>query len=177
MRPFSFTLNEKGLLDVDSIPAITASAIQTRPFSRGDVLIKSNDPKERGIVNPNYYSDYRDIEAMAGGMATIRKIVNQDVTARFIEEEIEPGPDLSGPEQLEPYLRSTSGTVYHPVGTCRMGSDADAVLDPQLRVRGVDGLRVVDASIMPVITSGNTNAPAIMIGEKGSDLILAGLNA
>jgi choline dehydrogenase len=93
--------------------------------------------------------------------------------AELIEQELEPGIDQSTDEAIETYLRNSAATVYHPAGTCRMGSDTEAVTDPRLRVNGVRNLRVADASIMPVITSGNTNAPAIMIGEKASDLILS----
>ena len=99
--------------------------------------------------------------------------MEQPAIARHVVEELEPGPSVTTKNELGKYLRETAATVYHPVGTCRMGSDDAAVLDPQLRVRGVDGLRVIDASVMPKIISGNTNAPSIMIGEKGSDLVLA----
>jgi choline dehydrogenase len=172
MRPMSFTIGQNGAPQIDPIPAITASAIQTRPFTRGEYRISSADPRERGNIDINYLSDYRDIEVLAKGMKRIRQIMGQAAIRQYVAEEVEPGAGADSIDVLERYLRSTSGTVYHPAGTCRMGADDRAVLDPRLRVRGVHGLRVVDASIMPVITSGNTNAPVIMIGEKAADLIL-----
>jgi choline dehydrogenase-like flavoprotein len=172
MRPLSFHVRESGEVVIDEVPAITSSVIQTRPFSRGEFRITSADPAQRGEIHINYLSDSRDVETLIKGMEHIRKIMSQPVIADLVEEEIEPGIQSNSLEQLGHYLRSTAGTVYHPAGTCRMGVDPGAVVDPDLKVNGVSGLRVVDASIMPVITSGNTNAPSIMIGEKGSDLLL-----
>lgn len=173
MRPFSIRQTEDGMVEVDSYPGINASAIQTRPFSRGTILITSNTPGERGETHPNYLSDERDVDALVGGIKHIRGIMTQPEMAGIVTEEMEPGPALTDPKELADYVRSSATTVYHPAGTCRMGSDEHSVVDPQLRVRGVNGLRVIDASIMPVISSGNTNAPSIMIGEKGADMILA----
>jgi len=173
MRPLSFHVIESGEVVIDDIPAITASAIQTRPFSRGEYLISSADYRERGEIDIRYLSDDRDVKALLSGMNHIRNIMQRPEMATIIDSEYEPGSKITDAEALEKYLRASAGTVYHPAGTCRMGVDDEAVLDPQLRVRGVDGLRVIDASVMPVITSGNTNAPAIMIGEKGADLVLA----
>lgn len=170
MRPFSFGMTQAGP-GIDSWPGMTVSAIQTRPFSRGEVKITSADPAIRAQVDMNYLSDYRDIEALSSGIRQIREIMQEPEIAQHLVEELEPGPDATSDTALEKHLRETASTVYHPAGTCRMGGDELAVLDPQLRVRGVGGLRVVDCSVMPVITSGNTNAPAIMIGEKGADLI------
>jgi choline dehydrogenase len=158
---------------IDAFPGLTVSAIQTRPFSRGEVRISSPDPRERGTIDANYLSDPRDIEVLTRGTERIREIMQQPAIAKRVVAEVEPGPDVRSPEALERHLREDCQTVYHPVGTCRMGSDPDAVLDPQLRVRGVRGLRVIDASVMPVICSGNTVAASMMIGEKGADLTLA----
>jgi choline dehydrogenase len=99
--------------------------------------------------------------------------MRQPAIAPLVTGELEPGLATTSPKDIEAYLRNAGSTVYHPVGTCRMGSDERAVLDPRLRVRGIDGLRVIDASVMPKIISGNTNAPSIMIGEKGAELVLA----
>ncbi len=173
MRPFSFTLSADGEAVVDSFPGITVSAINTRPSSRGEVKIQSANPRERARIHTNYLSDHRDIELLTAGMRRVREIMKQTAIARRIVSELEPGPACTAADDLEKYLRATTSTVYHPVGTCRMGTDEAAVLDPQLRLRGVDGLRVIDASIMPTITSANPNAPCIMIGEKGADLVLA----
>ncbi len=170
MRPFSFGITAAGP-GIDPWPGMTVSAIQTRPFSRGEVKITSADPGVRAEVNMNYLSDHRDIEALSSGMRRIREIMQEPVIAQHVTEELEPGPDATSDVALEKHLRNTASTVYHPAGTCRMGADEHAVLDPHLRVRGTDGLRVIDCSVMPVITSGNTNAPTIMIGEKGADLI------
>ncbi|PKP72055.1 MAG: choline dehydrogenase [Alphaproteobacteria bacterium HGW-Alphaproteobacteria-5] len=171
MRPFSFGMKANGVIGIDDFPGMTVSAIQTRPFSRGAVRIESADPRVRAKIHIDYLSDERDVATLSKGMAHIREIMTQPEIARHVVEEVEPGADQSSRAALEHHLRTTASTVYHPVGTCRMGADAGAVLDPELRVRGAEGLRVIDASIMPVITSGNTNAPAIMIGEKGADMV------
>ncbi len=176
MRPFSIHQTEDGLVEIDHFPGINASAIQTRPFSRGTMLITSNNLGERGETHPNYLSDERDVEAIVGGINHIRNIMKQPALANVVSEELEPGPDVTDPKALADYVRASATTVYHPAGTCRMGSDERSVVDPQLKVRGVQGLRVIDASVMPVISSGNTNAPSIMIGEKGADMILADRN-
>jgi len=173
MRPFTFTILPSGAPKIDDFPGMTVSAIQTHPYSRGEVRIGSRDPHEDGTIDANYLSDPRDIAILARGLARIRGIMRQPAIADRVVEEVEPGADVTSPEALEHHLRTECQTVYHPVGTCRMGADADAVLDPALRVRGVQGLRVIDASVMPVISSGNTVAPAMMIGEKGADLTLA----
>lgn len=173
MRPLSFHVDPKGKVMIDRFAAITASAIQTRPFSRGQVRIDSANPAARAAVDARYFNDERDVDVLLAGMGKIRDIMCQSSIAPRIDREIEPGTAQAGREHLKQYLRATSGTVYHPAGTCRMGSDEGAVVDSQLRVRAIQGLRVADASIMPVITSGNTNAPTIMIGEKAADLVLA----
>ncbi len=172
MRPFSFSMSPAGAILLHDFPGMAVSAIQTRPYSRGQVRITSPDPKERGTIDANYLSDPRDVQVLTRGMQRIREIMQQPAIAERVVEEVEPGPGTTSPEDFEQYLRSHCETVYHPVGTCRMGSDADAPLDPQLRVRGLRGLRVIDASVMPTICSGNTVAAAMMIGEKGADLVL-----
>jgi len=173
MRPFSFHIEPTGAVAVDSSPGITVSAINVQPFSRGEVKITSADPAARASVFTNYLSDDRDIETLTNGIAKLREIMRQPAIEPLITKELEPGPATTSPQDIEAYLRRAASTVYHPVGTCRMGSDQRAVLDPRLRVCGVDGLRVIDASVMPKIISGNTNAPSIMIGEKGAELVLA----
>jgi len=174
MRPFSFGIGEDGGVGLDPFPGMTASAIQTRPFSRGTVRISTNDPMKRPRIDTKYLGDARDVDVLVAGMKRIREIMAQDAIASLVEAEVQPGPTAADDEALTRHLRTTASTVYHPVGTCRMGGNADSVVDPALRVRGVDGLRVADGSIMPVITSGNTNAPCIMIGEKAADLVLGG---
>ena len=173
MRPFSFHIAAGGAVAIDASPGITVSAINVQPFSRGEVKIASSDPCKRAEVHTNYLSDHRDIETLTNGIAKLREVMRQPSIAKITTGELEPGLAASSPQEIEAYLRKAAATVYHPVGTCRMGSDDRAVVDPSLRVRGLDGLRVIDASIMPKIISGNTNAPALMIGEKGADLVLA----
>lgn len=173
MRPFSFHIAANGEVKIDAFPGITVSAINVQPFSRGEVKIVSADPSERAEVHPNYLSDQRDIDTLSNGIARLREVMKQPAIASLVTKELEPGFAVTAAQDVEAYLRQAAATVYHPVGTCRMGSDDRAVVDPRLRVRGVEGLRVIDASIMPKIISGNTNAPSIMIGDKGADLVLA----
>jgi choline dehydrogenase-like flavoprotein len=113
-----------------------------------------------------------DLEAMLKGLKLARRILAAPAFDKWRGRELTPGPGVQSDDQLRQFIRESSATVFHPVGTCSMGNDAAAVVDPQLRVRGVQGLRVVDASIMPVIVGGNTNAPVIMIAEKAADMIL-----
>ena len=173
MRPYSASVKEDGNLALDDFPSMTVSAIQARPYSRGTVLIQNDDPMKRPEVNTNYLSDPRDVTAISRGIARVRSIVSQPVSADLVAEEVEPGVDVTSDEAIEAYLRKSFATVYHPVGTCKMGTDDMAVVDPELKLIGLKGLRVADASIMPVISSGNTNAPSIMIGEKAADMIRA----
>jgi choline dehydrogenase len=173
MRPYTFHALPGGAIEIDETPGITASAALLHPHSRGCVRIGSPDPRVRGLVDANYLSDDRDLQMLATGIDKVRAILKQEAIAGLIQDELEPGPGTGDPQALTDYLRRSAATIYHPVGTCRMGSDAHAVVDPRLRLRGVAGLRVIDASVMPAIISGNTNAPTIMIGEKGADMVLA----
>jgi len=173
MRPLSFGIDAEGAAGIDPFPGLMVSAIAARPSSRGRVWIDSGDPLARPKVDMNYLSDDRDVAVLTAGIRTVRDIVRQSPIADIIQAELEPGPGITTDDQLEQYLRASVSTVYHPVGTCRMGSDAGSVVDPSLRVRGVRGLRVADASVMPTITSGNTNAPTFVIAEKGAELIAA----
>jgi len=173
MRPYTMGHDNRGRPVPDRFPAITLAALQTRPFSRGNVRIQSNDPTHRARVDMNYFSDPRDIEIMAGGVRQIRQIATMPALREIVTGELAPSLGVTSDADLEAYLRANANTIAHPVGTVRMGSDDAAPLTPRLQVRGVDGLRVADASVMPQITSGNTNAPTIMIGEKAADLIHA----
>jgi choline dehydrogenase len=143
-----------------------------RPESRGTVLAKSADPLEPPAIRPNYLSTARDCEILVAGMKITRRLVEQEPLCQYAARVHEPAKLPARDDEWLLYLRERGGISYHPVGTCRMGSDERAIVDERLRVRGVGGLRVVDASIMPTLVSGNTNAPTIMIGEKGADLIL-----
>lgn len=173
MRPFSWSLGSHGIPELDPYPGMMASAINTQPYSRGQVAITSDDPSERAQVDTNYLSDDRDIEVITIGMRRVREIMTQSAIADRVVAEIDPGENVVDDDALDEYLRASAATVYHPAGTCRMGSDAASVVDPELRVRGLDNLRVIDNSVMPTVTSGNTMAPAFLIGEKGADLILS----
>lgn len=144
------------------------------PFSRGSVRLKSADPLAPAAIHPNYYDDPRDIDILARGAERVRDMVRQPAMAAVLGREIQPVGPIRNRADIEADIRATTVTHYHAGGTCRMGTDDNSVVDPQLRVRGVDGLRVADASIMPVMVNGNTYAAALMIGEKAADLIRAG---
>ncbi|NMG20417.1 GMC family oxidoreductase [Brasilonema bromeliae] len=154
-------------------PGFAATACVTNPQSRGSVSLRSASPNDSPIIRMNYLQSESDVQKLVAGIKIIRQLFNSSVFDEFRGEEAAPSADVTSDEALRAYIRETCDTVYHPVGTCKMGTDADSVVDPELRVHGVDGLRVVDASIMPSITTGNTNAPTIMIGEKAADLIKA----
>lgn len=152
--------------------AITASVCQLRPESRGSIQIKSPDPLLHPAIVPNYLSTELDCQTAIESIRHTRQVMNTEAMRGHIMEEYLPDPKAVSDDELLDQARNISNTIYHPVGTCRMGADAQSVLDPQLRVRGVAGLRVVDASVMPEIVSGNTNAPTIMIAECAADMIL-----
>ena len=153
-------------------PAITASVCNLRPQSRGSVTIRSADPADEPMIQPNYLSTPGDRMVAANSLRLTRRIMAQAPLAPFTPQEYLPGVEFNSDDDLANKAGDIGTTIFHPVGTARMGSDADAVVDDQLRVHGIDGLRVVDASIMPTITSGNTNSPTVMIAEKGADMIL-----
>jgi choline dehydrogenase len=142
-----------------------------RPQSRGSVRIVSRDPRAAPSIQPNYLAAAYDRRMMVEGAKLARRIAATPALAPYVMEEYRPGAAVAGDAQILEAVRNSGSSGYHPVGTCRMGNDAGAVVDPQLRVRGVEGLRVVDASVMPLLVSGNTNAATLMIAEKGADLI------
>jgi choline dehydrogenase len=153
-------------------PAITPSVCNLRPSSRGHVRIKSADPEAAPAISLNYLSTEEDRRVAVDSVFWTRKIMAAPALARFRPEEIQPGAAINDPAALAQSAGNLGTTIFHPVGTCRMGGDG-AVVDDRLNLRGVCGLRVIDASIMPRITSGNTNAPTVMIAEKGADFIAA----
>jgi choline dehydrogenase-like flavoprotein len=145
-----------------------------RPKSRGRVRAKSADAMQQAEFDGGFLSAQEDVDTLVRGLKLARRILRMPSLSKVIAEELYPGPNEHMPDaELEQFVRQYAKTVYHPVGTCRMGTDAMAVVDPQLRVRGVGRLRVCDASVMPTICSGNTNAPTIMIAERGAELMLA----
>ncbi|WP_213738066.1 choline dehydrogenase [Bradyrhizobium sp. dw_411] len=150
----------------------SASVCQLRPESRGSLRIKSADPAMPPAIRINYLATETDRTAFVEGMKILRKILAAPALKPFVTEEVEPGPKVTSDEDILNFCRQRGSTVYHPTSTCRMGNDPLAVVDQRLRVRGIEGLRVVDASVMPDLMSGNTNAPTIMIAEKASDMIL-----
>lgn len=158
-------------------PTFGISPVHLRPAGRGTVRLKSGDPLVQPEIRFNFlYSEY-DIRAVLAGIRVARRIASQNALRDLIVEELLPGPAATTDEQLADDVRNRGVATLHPVGTCAMGHGPDAVVDPRLRVRGIAGLRVVDASIMPSIVAGNTNAPTIMIAEKASDMILADVRA
>jgi choline dehydrogenase len=151
--------------------AVTPSVCNLQPTSRGHVRIKNPDPAAHPAIRPNYLATDEDLAAAVAGVRFTRRIMAAQALARFEPEEWKPGPELTSDDDLKRVAGALGTTIFHPVGTCRMGPDALAVVDDRLRVHGVEGLRVIDASIMPRIVSGNTNAPTVMIAEKGADFI------
>jgi choline dehydrogenase len=174
MRPFSM-YSSAGMFKADQAPAVTASCGVLQPFSVGSITLRSANPYEAPRMQANYLTDPRDVTPLLVGLRLIRKIFSQSPFAQRNRGELMPGSQHVSDEQLIDYIRAQAQSMYHPVGTCKMGVDAQAVVDPHLRVRGLGGLRVVDAAIIPKVTSGNTNAPVIMIAEKASKLILSGV--
>ncbi|MCR6032260.1 choline dehydrogenase [Nocardioides sp. zg-579] len=157
--------------EVSPLPALTVLTTLIYPRSRGTLRLASADPTAAPLIDPQYLAESADLDLLTEGSETVREIMGASAFGGAIKDEIHPGRNLRGSELRQAILnRATS--VYHGVGTCRMGVDELAVVTPDLKVRGVEGLRVADASIMPSITGGNTNAPAIMIGERGADLVL-----
>jgi choline dehydrogenase len=155
-----------------AFPGFMTSVCQLRPESRGFVRIKSNDPRMPPAIQPRYLSARADCDTVVAGMKAMRRIMNEPAMRRYIAEERAPGAQCVADADLLAFARDTGTTVYHPTSTCRMGGDPLAVVDERLRVRGFEHLRVIDASIMPTVVSGNTNAAAVMIGEKGADMVL-----
>jgi choline dehydrogenase len=153
-------------------PGVTGVCTLLRPESRGHVRIKSADPRQAPAIQPNFLGTQKDRDTILMGVKAQREIFRSPAMAKHIAEEIEPGAACTNDDELLDFVRRRGSTTYHPVATCRMGQDAKAVVDERLRVRGIGRLRVIDASIMPAVVSGNTNAATIMIAEKGADMVL-----
>ena len=149
------------------------TAVVLRPESRGQLALASSDPHAPIRIEPNFFSRDKDLKVIRDGMRMAREVFAQSPLKRFGGSESAPGKEKLGDAELDAYIRATATTVYHPLGTCKMGSarDESAVVDPELKLKGIDGLRVVDASVMPDLVGGNINAPVIMIAEKAADVI------
>lgn len=175
--PLSYTRAPAGkrpLLSPDPFPGFLLGTNPCKPTSRGFVRLRSADPLAPPEIQPNYLDTEEDREITVVGVKLARRLAETPALSAVIEAEIEPGPGVVSEAELHDFVRDHAWSVFHACGTCRMGTDADAsVVDPRLRVHGVTGLRVADASIFPSITTGNTNAPAIMVGEKAADILLA----
>jgi choline dehydrogenase len=167
--PGSFKDGQIGQLENE--PGLTGGPWQMRPLSRGYVEAKSNRPGDMPAINPRYLAEDADRRAIVGGLKFVRQLFAAPSLAKYVVREKVPGPDVQRDEELLDYARQNGVTVYHASCSCMMGDHAMAVVDSELRVHGLDGLRVIDASVMPAVTSTNTNAPTIMIAEKGAVLI------
>ncbi len=167
--PASYDPAKFGALERED--GMTVAVCPVRPDSRGTIMARSADPATAPVITPNYLSDANDQRVLLAGIRFAREIFAASAISRFSVVETLPGPDVQSDAGLIDYARNFGNTIYHPVGTCRMGQGPSAVVDDRLRVHGIGGLRVVDASIMPTLTTGNTNAPTIMIGEKGAAMI------
>ncbi|HEY9642800.1 MAG TPA: GMC oxidoreductase [Coleofasciculaceae cyanobacterium] len=143
------------------------------PRNIGRVSLRSPDPNDPPMIQLNYLENQSDVKRLVDTLKLIRQIFQSSAFDEFRGREVAPGADVQSDADIAAYIRQTCGTVFHPIGTCKMGTDSMAVVDSELRVYGVEGLRVVDASIMPTIITGHINAPTIMIGEKAADLIKA----
>lgn len=162
-----------GTYELERQPGMTINMFQSYPYSQGSVRALSPDAALAPAIEPGYLSDTRDQQAAVQGLRAARAIFNQPALQRWCLAETLPGPAVASDDDWLRYARERGVSGYHLVGTCRMGGDADAVVDARLRVRGVSGLRVIDASVLPSCTSGNSNAPTLMVAQKGADLVLA----
>ncbi len=169
VQPWSADSVGKG---VHPFSAFTSSVCQLRPESKGEIRLKSSNPLDYPEIHPNYLATETDCRTMVDGVRIAREIATRTPLQEKISSEYQPGDEVESYDEILHWIRETSTTIFHPTGTCKMGPGKDGVVDEKLRVKGITGLRVADCSIMPEIVSGNTNAAAIMIGEKASDMIL-----
>ncbi|WP_339756463.1 GMC family oxidoreductase N-terminal domain-containing protein [uncultured Hoeflea sp.] len=175
--PVSYTKAPPGkrpLMSPDPFSGVIMGTQPTRPTSRGYLDLKSADPFDAPAIHPNYLSTNHDVAEQLEGARFLRRLADAPAFAEILDEEIRPGRQVETDEEMIADIRARAGTVFHPVSTCRMGeSPADSVVSPRLQVHGLANLRVIDASVFPAVTSGNTNAPTIMVAEKGADMILS----
>jgi choline dehydrogenase len=175
--PWSYASRDARGAIAHPFPGFSLSAVHLRPDSRGSVQLKSPDPLAAPAIRFNFLETQSDLLALTAGMRLARKFTQQPALAPYVAEELIPGPTVMTDAEFEANIRLNANSNLHPVGTCRMGPEGDTVVDPRLRVHGIERLRVVDAAIMPTVPAGNTNAPTIMIAEKASDMILADARA
>jgi choline dehydrogenase len=173
MNAWSVATRTRAGMAPHPFPGFTLSPVHLRPEGRGNVRLKCPDPLAAPAINHKFLATRYDLQAMISGIRMVRRISQQPALRPFVSGEIQPGQSVDSDADMEAFIRRLAYANLHPVGSCRMGSDADAAVDPRLRVSGIARLRVVDASVMPKIIAGNTNAPTIMIAEKASDMILA----
>src|SRR5271155_1905573 len=166
--PGSFKGGQMG--ELDETPGLSAGAWQMRPLSRGYVEAKSNRPGDMPAINPRYLSEESDRRAVIGGLRFARRLFDAPALKQYVREENLPGRHVESGDELLDYARNYGGTCYHASCTCLMGNHPMAVVSDELKVHGLEGLRVIDASVMPAVTSNNTNAPTIMIAEKGATI-------
>jgi choline dehydrogenase len=169
--PASYSTKASELGTLEKLPGATVAANIAQPQSRGTILARTGNPEDRPVIRPNYLSATGDGDVLLKGIAQARRVLKAPAMARHVVCETAPGDNLRSDDELLSFARASGTTLHHPVGTCKMGIDPAAVVAPDLRVRGLDRLRVIDASVMPAITSANTNAATIMIAEKGAALI------
>jgi choline dehydrogenase-like flavoprotein len=172
IQSFHLPVSHSGLAALDPHPGITITSTLIQPRSRVSVGLRDADPSSMPLIDPNYLSHPEDMRRLIGGLRYVRDVMEQPSLRGLIEADVLPGRTLQSDAELAAYVRETATTVWHPVGTCRMGSDEASVVDPSLRVRGVRGLRIIDSSIMPNITSGNTNGPTMALASRGLGLFL-----
>jgi choline dehydrogenase len=173
MHLVPYSIKDPKTRKLQDFPSMTIACYQLRPESLGSIHIRSADAKAQPAIRFNFLADPIDQRAMVGGFRLMRKIVDAAPMDVYRGEEFSPGPSVASDGEILTWIRNNSQTAYHPVGTCRMGSGPNAVVDDKLKVRGLEGLRVADASIFPTMPSGNTNAPSIMVGEKAADILKA----
>jgi choline dehydrogenase len=173
MHLVPYSIKDPKTRKLQDFPSMTISCYQLRPESLGSIHIRSADPKAQPAIRFNFLADSIDQQAMIGGFGMMRRIVNAAPMDTYRGEEFSPGPSVNSDEEILTWIRNNSQTAYHPIGTCRMGPGPNTVVDDKLKVHGLEGLRVADASIFPTMPSGNTNAPSIMVGEKAADILKA----
>jgi len=173
MHLVPYSIKDPKTRKLQDFPSMTIACYQLRPESLGSIHIRSADPMVQPCIQFNFLSDPVDQKAMIDGFRMMRRIVATAAMDRYRDVEVSPGEHLQSDLEILDWIRAHAHTAYHPIGTCRMGAGSDAVVDPKLRVHGLAGLRVADASIFPTMPSGNTNAPAIMVGEKAAEILKA----